>query len=635
MRCVVALLVLLLAAGSFVLPAGESSAQEIVTPPELNFPDFPPLAPATVKRSGSKSKATTSRSGSEIVPFQVPGQLNREEQPRAATLREPSIAQVPESKLDAQAELSIEPPDLAFESLLAPESRYASAESLSAELRLIPRNAPAPPLFGRTQASISQLRVETDVPQLRVSTIGPDTLVVGKSAEYEITITNHGDFDSRGILVRSTLPSSVRMNEHAPSSGTVEFKASNLEWMVDQVIAGASETLSLNVTPNSGEPFDLNVDVAVQPQQSRSQILVQSPELLVELEGSENASFGAPSMWRIKVSNPGTGDAENVHLDLLSSERSLGTKQLGTISAGDHRSLELTLSAEEVGRYALTAKAQGDVNLADEASSEFVVRRGEISLQLSGTEMEYAGGSTTYEVTVRNSGDEVVRNALVSLSFPMELKYEHGLEAPNLTPGGVSWPIERLECNQELRFPIRMKILDGGVHRLNLTASAESCLATTDTLTTEALTSADLKLEVVDPKGPRPLGASEVYKIHVINQGTDVARDIRVVAVCAPEVEPVDVSGNAVVRAGQVFFKPIVELAPDHKVTFEVSVQARKPGAHAFRVVLKCHEPKLRLASEESTRFFERITSTRSNSIISQSTDTDSKSVSRADQLNR
>ena len=633
MRCVVAVILLALAAGSLLLPAAESSAQELVTPPELNFPDFPPLAPETVIRSRKPTNA--SRTGAKVIRF--PNQ-NKNEQgavPHAASLNKSSGPQVADLKVGDQDELQIEPPILSLDSSPPREPRLASSSSLTADLKLIPSTANEPPLFGNTSASVSQLRVETDVPQLRVTTVGPDTLVVGRSAEYRVTVTNHGDFTSNGILVRSSLPHSVQLNDHRSTSGSASVDGSNLEWMVDQVTAGSSEQLTLNVTPLSGEPFDLNVDVALQPQQSRSQVMVQAPELRVQIEGREDVSYGVSNKWQVNVSNPGTGDAENVRLDLFARERSLGSEVLGTIAAGDRRTLELTLTAEEVGLYSLTAEAHGDVGLTHQASTDFVVRRGEISLDLLGTEMEYAGASTTYEVVVRNSGDDVVEKALLSLSFPVGMQYEQGLAAPKLSAGSLSWAVDRIDCGQEFRFPIKMKILDGGLHHLNVTAAAESCLATPDSITTEALTSADLKLEVIDPTGPRPLGAGEDYVIHVINQGTDIARDIRVVAVCAPEVEPVDVSGNAVVRAGQIFFKPIVELAPDHKVTFKVRVQAVKPGAHAFRVVLKCHEPKLRLASEESTRFFERGMSTRSRTALSQAIDTDRESASRAAQLNR
>lgn len=477
----------------------------------------------------------------------------------------------------------------------------ASPDSLTANLTVSPA-AESP----SANAAPQQVRFDSDVPQLQVATVGPDTMVVGKADRYVITLTNYSDIPARDVSIRCDVPDWISVESHSVSAGEIQPQLGELVWQIPSLDKRGTHQLFLSLTPRAARPFDLNVNVGVKPKQGRRTISIQEPALQVAIDGPEQITFGEQHEWNIVVANPGTGDANDVSLQLESGNRNLGTVQLDSIPAGAERTATLALSANETGVYQLSAIANGALGLSHQSDTEVLVRRGRLEVAVTGADFEYAGASTPYTVVVRNTGDAALQNVEASLNLPTGIAYTGGIEDAVQSQDGVQWTIGKMAVNEERVFKAQVQITTGGVHSVTAHATSADEQDRSAATVTESLTSADLRLEVFDAPGPRPVGQMDEYEIHVTNRGTATARDIRVVAVCAPEVEPIDVTGNAAIKSGQIFFRPIAEMAPDYKMVFKVRVKAKVPGTHALKVIVNCYEPELRLAAEESASYFDR-----------------------------
>ena len=477
----------------------------------------------------------------------------------------------------------------------------ASPDSLTAKLAASPATeSPS------ANAAPRQVRFDSDVPQLQVATVGPDTMVVGKADRYVITLTNYSDIPARDVSIRCDIPDWISVESHSVSAGEIQSGLAKLVWQIPSLVERGTHQLFLSLTPRAARPFDLNVNVGVKPKQGRRTISIQEPALQVAINGPEQITFGEQHEWNIVVANPGTGDANDVSLQLESGNRNLGTVQLDSIPAGAERTATLALSANETGVYQLSAIANGALGLSHQSDTEVLVKRGRLEVAVTGADFEYAGASTPYTVVVRNTGDAALQNVEASLNLPTGIAYTGGIEDAAQTQDGVQWTIGKMAVNEERVFKAQVQITTGGVHSVTAHATSADQQDRSAATVTESLTSADLRLEVFDAPGPRPVGQMDEYEIHVTNRGTATARDIRVVAVCAPEVEPIDVTGNAAIKSGQIFFRPIAEMAPDYKMVFKVRVKAKAPGTHALKVIVNCYEPELRLATEESASYFDR-----------------------------
>jgi hypothetical protein len=463
--------------------------------------------------------------------------------------------------------------------------------------------------------AVEDVSLDIEVPSLGLRTAGPDTLVVGKPSTYEVTLSNRGDFAVREVAVQVLLPSWVRLQSAETSRGEVRHDGAlsgnlKLVWDVGQVGQHAVERLSMVLVPTEGRAFDLTMDFTARPTSSTTQITVQEPKLQVHLSGPENVVYGQTANFQIQLTNPGSGDAHAVTLDVCSPSDLLASLQMGTIRAGEKRTVDMSIEGMETGVVELHAAAAGELALKADATQALLVRRAELQAEMQGPSFEYSGAQELFEVRVFNAGNADAEDVAVNLVIPRgAARYLGDLPNVRVGPAGLSWQIERLAPGQESTLGLPLELNQGGEHHFVVNARSSDGLVAEATTVTRVQSVADLKLEVRDPKGPRPVGGDVVYEIEVTNRGTDVARQIYMVAICAPEVETVDVTGDAKINAEQILFRPVQQLEPGQSIHKQVKVRASKAGSHLFRVMVQCDDPDTRLATEETTRFFVRPSS--------------------------
>ena len=120
-----------------------------------------------------------------------------------------------------------------------------------------------------------------------------------------------------------------------------------------------------------------------------AQIEVEEPKLRMSVVGPADIRFGDTKLYSITVSNPGTGDAENVMLQLLPMNGGSGTageRELGTLKAGTQRTVEVELTARQAGDLAIRALALADGGLRAEGNQPVRVRRPNLVVKAIGPE---------------------------------------------------------------------------------------------------------------------------------------------------------------------------------------------------------------------------------------------------------
>lgn len=489
----------------------------------------------------------------------------------------------------------------------AAEGQAAAALSLRPTADVVAQADPS------QAVAIKDVGLDSQVPSLRVLTGGPDTVIVGKPANYLVTLTNEGDVAAREITVQISLPSWVELQATKATAGAVHQQNGStnngqLVWSIEEAAGKTQETLSLILVPQQGRGFDLTVDWSVRPTSSKRQITVKEPKLQLDLAGPDDFVFGETATWTVSMTNPGTGDAHEVNLKVYSDADEIGALDIGTIQAGTRRTVDCRFRPAKAGSGRVRAVAVAERGLEADAGRDYLVRRPDLQVELLGSMFEYAGNKIEYPVRIINTGNADAKEVNAVLSFPEGVQYVSGLKDAQVSPAGVTWNVACIKPGAESSARILCDLQGPGEHEFVVNVSAPEDLVATDSIVTRVEATADLKLDVLDPQGPRPVDEPTQYEIHLTNRGTDTARLIQVVAVCPPEVEAVDVTGSAAIESGQIFFRPISEIGPGQKVVHKVTVRSRKAGSHMFRVVVQCEKPETRLALEETTRFFVRPT---------------------------
>lgn len=436
-------------------------------------------------------------------------------------------------------------------------------------------------------------------PILSVDTIGPRTISVGRESSYEVSISNSGEVPADGLIVFISLPEWAEVASAGASTGTAEMAkagqaSGTIDWKVGTLNTKGRERLTLRIIPRQSRSFDLAVHWAYKPPASQAVIEVQEPKLLLQLDGPREVLYGKKQLFHLKLTNTGSGNADNVVLTLLP----LGTganvpasHQAGLLKAGEEKTLDVELTARQSGNLTIQVDARAEGGVRAQLSEKVLVRRASLKATIEGPKMQFVGTAGTYTVTLRNPGNAAARKVNVSVALPAGARYLSGVDGArlNVAGGRVEWTVDTLAPEVEQTFALKCTMGLAGAGQLRLEATADDDLASSAEMTVQIQSVASLTMEVRDPAGPTAIGEEAVYEIHVRNRGTRDAQGIEVFGYFSRGIEPTGADGApSRLGPGQVVFQAIPTLAAGAETVFKVRAKADVAGNHVFRAEAHC-----------------------------------------------
>jgi uncharacterized repeat protein (TIGR01451 family) len=471
-------------------------------------------------------------------------------------------------------------------------------------------------------------------PILSVESMGPRRISVGKESTYAVIVRNSGRVAADQVVVIVTLPDWAEVLGTEVSRGGTANPAqgaagAGLRWEVGQLKGGASEKLVLRIVPRRSQPFDLAVQWDYTPVASQAMIEVQEPKLDVRLEGPREVLFGESEIYRLELANSGTGDAENVEIDLLpfgTGESVPSTHNVGTIEAGQTKVIELELTARQTGTLTIQVDARDDGGAAAHVAHEVAVHRPALALDVQAPSLQYVGTEAKCLIRVTNPGTANATDVALTATMPPGTEYVSSTGEGQLAPDHrtVTWSLGDLEVGAEATLELTCKLARGGLSRLEISSSAAGGLTASQQATIRVEAIADLELDVVDPAGPIPVNSEAAYEVRIRNRGTKSAEQVEVIAYFSQGIEPTTAEGGRHQMApGEVLFDAIPSLAAGQEVSFKIKARAEAAGNHVCRVEVYCKTLGTRLVSEETTYFYGGPGDTKQEP-VSQSADVDS-----------
>ena len=464
-----------------------------------------------------------------------------------------------------------------------------------------------------TIAPRSQALVSSQIPALRVETIGRPAVSIGKESVYTVRLVNEGNASAENVTVTVRLPSWIEVAGAHPDRGEARpSRASGEEnqtqWSIPSVARRSEVSLSLRLIPRSDRPFELAVDVAARPSTSFTQVEVKVPRLDVQISGPSDVLYGEVCLYQVTLSNPGTGDAENVmlhvHHDTPSGPTHPGTR-IGTIAAGEKKQLQLEFTPDAAGATQIRAEAQADADLTAETRHDVFVRRAVLEVYADGPPLAFAGAPVEFEIEVANTGTAPAENAVLTVTLPVGSQYLGGVDGAKEAGGVLTLPLGNLPPQSRRAYQISCSTSTSGDARLEVAVEASRKASASATAVTRVEAVAELKLDMDEPRGPQSVGTDTQYVVRIKNRGTKAARQIQVVVQFSEGVEPVLAQGaKAELVPGQAVFQPLVNLGAGEEIALTVKARADRSGNHLFRTEVRCIEPETRLVFEGTTRFY-------------------------------
>ncbi len=450
--------------------------------------------------------------------------------------------------------------------------------------------------------------ISLTIPSLEIQAFGPASVGINKPVQYRIVARNRDTIAAQRISVMLNLPAWVQVQNVNTTAGRREKSddpsASRVAWMIDQIPAGQSQSMIVDVIATQAETFDLAIDWAMQPIAATASVAVTEPRLEMNIAGPNEVQYGETAVYDVSVRNPGTGIAENVSVMLpeaLGGERAT----LGDIAPGQERTFQVELLARAAGQLDLTTSAAATGNLQASSTRNIIVRRPQLATEIVGPPVKYAGTSATYEVVITNSGDATARDVVAAIALPAGVVYNSGIDGAEVSDGGLRWNIGTLDIGDSRRYQLNCTMNVDGQIGVEIAARGSGEIASVARCTTLVETVADIVLTVEDPTGPLPLNQKVDYTIRIRNRGTRVAEALDLVFMFSEGIEPSSANGlGNTIEPGKVTFSPIPSIEPGEEIAVTISAQATQPGTHKFRAQLTGAKTEAHEVSEGTTQFY-------------------------------
>ena len=451
---------------------------------------------------------------------------------------------------------------------------------------------------------------------------GPSKILVGREAKYRVTLRNLGDTDAESLVATIAVPEWAEFIDANSSRGIVQTDAGDsglaegqsLQWQLQRLKAHGTQTLDLSLVPHSGRALQLGVNWVHAPVGTEAIVEVQEPKLELAIDGPSDVLFEKPTRYRLTLSNPGTGAAEQVTLKLLppgGDASSVTTHVVGPLEPGVRKVIELELTPREAGDLQIKASAEALGDLRTEVVKQLACRKPELEIDWRGPSDKYAGTTSTYYFRLRNPGTAATEPLVCTFQLPKGVKLVGASKAGNgrsfdKKQNKVTWKLAGLKPQEKRFLRVECQLDKPGLNVMPLVVqTASGGLRDGKTVQTNVVALADLKLEVADPKGPLPVGESAIYEIHVVNRGTSSAEGVNIVALFSEGIDPTAVEGAPfAIRDGRVSFRTFKNLPAGDTLVLRIRAEASQPGTHIFRAEVTCEDLDIKLAAEETTRFF-------------------------------
>jgi uncharacterized repeat protein (TIGR01451 family) len=448
-------------------------------------------------------------------------------------------------------------------------------------------------------------------PQVTVQKFAPPEIQVGKPAVFRITARNTGNVPAVNVEIHEQVPRGTRVMSTTPRAS--RGVRGELKWTVGTLKPGEEATVEVQLMPLSEGEIGSVATVQFNAEASARTIATR-PQLVIETAVPSRVLIGEEVRMLITVSNPGTGVATGVVLEEhvpAALQHSAGRQleyEVGTLKPGESRKLELVLMAAQPGEVTnlLTARGDGNLRTEDRRNIEIVAPRLEIAIE--GPRKRFLEREATYYISLSNPGTASAERVELVAHLPSGLKFISANNAGRYHEAtrAVYWRLEELPPNETGTVELVTLPVELGQQSIRVRGTADRGVVAEKDQPVQIEGIAAILFQAADTTDPIEVGGETTYEIHVVNQGSKAASNVRLAVMLPPELKPVAAEGPTphAIEGGRIVFESLARLAPKADTTYRVRVQAIRPGDLRTRIQLVTDEMQTPVTKEESTRVF-------------------------------
>ena len=464
---------------------------------------------------------------------------------------------------------------------------------------------------GETMARMAFPTGEVRTSAILLHQVMPGEVVRGQDFGFSYHVTNLTDNALQNVLVSLNSKSNLDIISSDPRANT---GGGDMVWALGDF--APKETKIIRMTGKAGKVGQASDCITVSYNNYLCASLnVVEPALALTKTATERAQKCDDIVFRFKVTNTGTGAANNVVIkDTLPEGVTManGSRNVnipvGTLASGESKSFEVKATAASTGTFRNTATATADGGLsAESGSTSTVIVAPELALTSKCSDTQFLGRNMTFGYTLSNTGNGEAASTTASATIPAGSSLVRSSEGGRVQGNNVVWDFGTLAKGADRDFSITVKASDAGSYTSSATANASCAESVSDSCTSGVKGIPAVLLEVVDITDPVEVGGQTTYVITVTNQGSAKDTNVRIVATLPGEQAYVGSTGTtaATVAGQKITFSPVGTLAVGSQASWRITVRADGAGDVRFRLEMTSDNLTSPVIETEATNLYE------------------------------
>ncbi|HEY2786889.1 MAG TPA: hypothetical protein VGJ05_18150 [Fimbriiglobus sp.] len=465
-------------------------------------------------------------------------------------------------------------------------------------------------------------------PAVSLETVAPEAVTAGTDFSYELVVRNGGATAVWGVKVEDELPPGAKLMSSEPAA---ESNGTRLSWTLGTLEPAGTRKVKVTLRPAAEGEVRTRATLSFATG-TEVRVRVTRPKLAVELLGGETARAGEPTTFQIKLTNSGTGPANNLvlqaHLSagLIHAGGSVLELKLPALPAGQSKTFPLKVTAAKAGPQSCGVAVSADGTHPESARHVLAVVEPKLTARHIGPTHCLVNSEPVFLIEMTNPGTAGTDPVSVSAAVPAGFEFVQASDGGSLNPATheVTWRLAGLEPGKGKAVSLKLKTvapcdvtLKSVARTMPVVAGSpgegiQPAAAVGRGLEVQAETALNaegipaLRFEVADVEDPVVVGKEAEYEIKVINQGTGPCTNVRILATPAEGTAVTSATGptTAHVEGTAVSYDPLVKLDVKGEVVFRVRVKGTVAGDHKFKVQLSSDQIKTPITKEENTRFY-------------------------------
>lgn len=460
------------------------------------------------------------------------------------------------------------------------------------------------------RSSLSSRSPSAAMPSVSVEWVKHGEINVGQECACDLIVKNSAKVPARDVVVEAIFPASVRLTQAKPEPAVV---ADRLEWSIPELAAGEERIIHITMIPSQRGELATTANIRF-TRTAASVFKVEEPLLKVVTQAPAEVVIGDPLVQTVTITNPGTGIAQNVKIQITAPEGLEATRgdrskiEIGALNPGESRTVRLSFTAITGGEQTLEVEATADSGLNQVAEATVNVIAPALAVNLEGPGLRYAGRDARYTLNVTNEGKAGTSNVRVTHRIPKGFKFVKADKGGTFdaNTGCVNWFVGHLEAQQSAQLKLQLQATEIGQFEHHVSATAEHGVTAKAATTTNVEGSASLILEIQDLDDPVEVGVETAYEIRISNNGSKAAQNVGLTFELPSGVELLNVQSATqhLVKNGLILFNDLPELAPGKTALFRVHVKGEAEGNQRVRARLTSESIEQELITEELTKFY-------------------------------